>query len=274
MIAGILPILAKNYSNKPLDLGFEDWKPVTGKEFERLIRNFKAMKSAKLPFYFRRGTRGCFFSLLIIAAMGCLFLSFLFETVLPIVLLIDVAILFFPVFATGSIQLFSPHELRMKLDRFKAVLNLGKRPQGSLILTPYFRFDKDKEGRLIPEDIRMMVEPRRKPADFVGVQIQVSINNGPGGAVPYMYAVFLTKGNGQSYTALEAMHWRMEPWRKNMRIRNVVCEPGSGGEYAYLVIRQDTENGGYHTTDDECVALFNLVSENLQKLAGAQERVP
>jgi len=269
MIAGILPVLAKSYSNKPLDLGFEDWKPVTFREFERIIINFKAMKTAKLPFYFSRGTLGCFYTLLIFAAVGGIFISFVFETALPIVLTIDLAIIFYPVFAAGSIQLFSPQELRLKMDRFQAVLQQGERSKESLILTPYFRFDKDKEGRLIPEDVRMMVEPRRKPTDFMGVQIQVSINNGPSGAVPYMYAVCLTKGNGKSYNALKEMNWKMEPQGKNAHARKVACEPGSGEEYTYLVVRQDTESGGYHTTDDECIALFNLVGKNLRELIPA-----
>ena len=44
-----------------------------------------------------------------------------------------------------------------------------------------------------------MVEPRRKPADFLGAQFQVAVNNGPNGAVPYLYAVFLCRGKGPTY---------------------------------------------------------------------------
>ena len=76
--------------------------------------------------------------------------------------------------------------------------------EGEIIITLYLRLDKSKEGQQIPEDIRLMVEPRRKPADFLGVQLQVAANTGSNGSVPHMYAVFLCKGKGARPARLSA----------------------------------------------------------------------
>ena len=127
-----------------------------------------------------------------------------------------------------------------------------KRAEKTIIVTPYLRLDKDKKGREIPEDVRLMLEPRRKPADFVGIQIQVAINNGANGAVPYMYAVFLGKGKNNSFRALEKMNYG-----------NYIKEPGGDEEYGYIVIRQKTGGGGYHTTTGNCINLYNTVKAKL-----------
>jgi hypothetical protein len=39
---------------------------------------------------------------------------------------------------------------------------------GDVVITPDLKLDKDKEGNQNPEDIRLMVEPWRKPASGVG----------------------------------------------------------------------------------------------------------
>ena len=116
-------------------------------------------------------------------------------------------------------------------------------------------FKDYQEGRQIPEDIRLMAEPRRKPADFLGVQLQVAINKGPNGSVPYMYSVFLCRGKDRTYSTVA-----------ELKFKDMVKEPGGDKEYGYVVVRQKTSGGGYHTTDDDCRKLFALVKESLEEL--------
>jgi hypothetical protein len=144
----------------------------------------------------------------------------------------------------------------MKMERFKTVLNAANKSSKEFIVTPYLRLDKDKEGRQIPEDVRLMIEPRRKPRDFVGVQLQVAINNGPNGAVPYMYSVFLCKGKGATYRIL-----------RDAGFGSMVKEPGGDEEYGYIVVRQRTSGGGYHTDSQGCLRLFEEVKKGLQELS-------
>ena len=184
------------------------------------------------------------------------FFAFVAEAFGILVLILDFAIIFFPVSWTGIVQLWTPSQLKMKMERFSTVLNKAESSVHRFIITPYLRLDKDKEGRQIPEDVRLMIEPKRKPGDFVGVQIQVAINNGPNGAVPYMYAVFLCKGKGKTFAHLSKASYA--PMLK---------EPGGDNEYGYIVVRQRTSGGGYHTDPEDCRRLYTVVEDKLVQLS-------
>ena len=82
-----------------------------------------------------------------------------------------------PYFAFARIKLFTPKDISLKIRVYQTLLS-QKRPDGA-VFSPYIRFDKDKENREIPEDIRLMLELKKKPDDFIGVQFQTAINRGP-----------------------------------------------------------------------------------------------
>ena len=94
---------------------------------------------------------------------------------------------------------------------------------------------RTRRGHQVPEDIRLMVEPRRKPADFLGVQMQVAVNKGPNGNVPYMYSRVSLQGE------------RAPPTRRSARhsFGDYEHEPGGDKEYGYVVVRQKTSGTGY-----------------------------
>jgi hypothetical protein len=101
-----------------------------------------------------------------------------------------------------------------------------------------------------------MYELKRPPADLVGIQVQASINNGPNGAVPYMYAVVLTKGkSGSSFKIAE-----------RAKVRGYEIEPGGDEEYGTVVIRQKTGGSGYETTPKECVRLREICMKLLEEM--------
>jgi hypothetical protein len=150
----------------------------------------------------------------------------------------------------GRVRAFVPRELSAKMPCFQAIFAASV-PE-SIVVTPYLRFDKDKEGRDVPEDVRLMVEPRRKAEDFVGVQLQAAMNKGPNGEVPYLYAVFLTKGKGASHAAF-----------RSMRARGYVVEAGGDDDYGSVVLRQETSGTGYHTKPSDCARLFEVVCGEL-----------
>ncbi len=254
MVPAILLVWSKNFRNKPMDLGFEDWQPVTPAEFNRIKANFAASRQRHYSALHKPGL-GIFFIL------ACLALSFVartgFESRLVGVALLDAAVLLVPFTFGGNVYLWSPRELALKMGTFDTVIAEGG-DGAEIIVTPYLRLDKDKEGRQIPEDVRLMVEPRRKPTDFLGVQFQVALNNGPNGTVPYLYAVFLCRGKGPSYQAVSAMSF--PGW---------IREPGGDKDYGYVVVRQKTSGSGYHTTETDCRRLFATVKEKLAGLRSA-----
>jgi hypothetical protein len=251
MIPGLILLWTKGYRNKPLDLGFEDWQPVTAAEFARVQSNLAQTRQRRFSALYKTGFGVFIFIMLILLGL----VSFILSSGLLALFFFDAAILLLPLLFGSNVRLWTPKELAFKMHGFETILKNEQTEGGDIVITPYLRLDKDREGRRIPEDIRLMVEPRRKPEDFLGVQFQVAVNNGPNGAVPYMYAVFLCKGKAKTYRLLEAENYNA-----------MVTEPGGDAEYGFIVVRQQTSGKGYHTTDADIRALYKLVKEKLLAL--------
>lgn len=241
ILGGGLLFSAKGFTNKPKDLGFEEWRPVTDKELDRIADNLRKSAKVRLPFYLSRGGA----VLLTVVCVGLAIGSAVFDNYVMGIAWIDAFLLLVIPMFSGSIVVWIPTELKMKMECMQAALS-GTRPEG-LTVTPYLRFDKDKENREIPEDVRLMLETRGKAADVVGIQLQAAINDGENGKVPYMYAVALTRGKGPSFKKLSSM-----------KISGYEIEFEEPGEYGAVVVRQETGGGGYHTTRQDCEKLYGL----------------
>lgn len=250
MVAAWLLLALKPATNKPRDKGLEEWRAVSDAEVTRIADNMGQSKKLRARLAGPAALKAL--ALLGIGAAGLVAAAFSPRLGMAA---LDACLFLVPGFFFGRVSVHVPYDFDMKLSGFLSVMDVP-RPEG-YALTPYLRFDKDEEGRDVPEDLRFMLEPRRKPADLVGVQFQSSINKGANGDVPYMYAVVLTKGKGGA--AYQAF--------KTMRARGFEVEPGGDDEYGTVVVRQETDNGGYHTTDDDCAALAELMVKALGKVA-------
>jgi hypothetical protein len=250
MVPGLLFMLAKNFRNKPMDIGQEDWQPASVREFDRIRNNLQLTREKRYAVLYRGGFGWAI-------AIALFVIAFMQAGRHPLAALVcaDALVLLIPFLFTGNVSLWTPQELAFRMRAFEPILSTEQAEGGDIIITPYLRLDKDKEGHQIPEDIRLMVEPRRKPADFLGVQMQVAVNKGPNGNVPYMYSVFLCKGKGETCQALA-----------RERFGDYEHEPGGDKEYGYVVVRQKTSGGGYHTTDADVRRLFDMVKEKLLKM--------
>lgn len=245
-----LPLLsARPWTNKPRDLGEEDWQAVGDAEVDRIAENFKNVRSIRIPLWYRPG-----FGIPFTVILAVLSLVFGLAKTIPGLLCMDALILLWPVLYFLKIKIWVPKQFELIMSAIQAARTVPLPME--IHCTPYLRFDRDKEGLRIPEDCRLMYEIRNKPADLVGVQVQVAINTGPNGSVPYVYAVVLTQGKGNS-------------WRKAQSVNpqgNFMVEAGGDSEYGTVVIRQATNNGGYHTTRDDCRRLIQGVIAVLEKL--------
>jgi len=253
MVPGLLFMLARNFRNKPMDIGQEDWQPASVREFDRIRSNLQLTREKRYAVVYRPGF-GWFIAVVLFVLALILAGS---QRRLGALVFADALVLLVPFLFTGNVSLWTPQELAFRMSAFEPILSSEQAEGGDIIITPYLRLDKDKEGHQVPEDIRLMVEPRRKPADFLGVQIQVAVNKGPNGSVPYMYSVFLCKGKGDTWQALSKEHFG-----------DYEHEPGGDTDYGYVVVRQKTSGTGYHTTDADVRRLYEMVKARLLKMKG------
>ena len=98
-----------------------------------------------------------------------------------------------------------------------------------------------REGRRgkYPVDARLMLRPSKEDeSGFLGVQVQVAMNNVRGTDYPYLYAVVLGKG------AFKLPDLQ----RRTADGVDLVFEQGEGDGVRYLVVRQHADTtGGWHT---------------------------
>ena len=245
IIAGYIPLALKAITNKPADQGLEEWRAVSMAEIDRLADTLRESKAAL-------GRSAGQIGIMAVISAAVFALAGVFLSVNPDISLIlaDGLLFSVPAMFFGRVKVFVPQTLSLKMPCFQAVF--AKKASDPLVMTPYLRFDKDKEGHDVPEDIRLMVEPKRKPEDFIGVQMQAAINKGPRGDVPYLYAVILTTGKGESFRKL-----------KNLELDDYEVEPGGDEKYGSIVIRQSTSGEGYSTKPSDCVDLYQVVREIL-----------
>ncbi len=253
MVPGLLFVSAHGFRNKPMDVGQEDWQPASVREFDRIKSNLQLTRQKRFSVIYQAGF-GWFAAIVLAGASLVLAMS---DLALAARVAFDALVLLIPFLLTGNVRLWTPLELAFRMRVFDPILSTEQAEGGDIILTPYLKLDKDKEGHEIPEDIRLMVEPRRKPADFLGVQLQVAVNKGPNGNVPYLYAVFLCRGKGATFQKLSAS-----------RYEEFLKEPGGDKEYGYVVVRQETSGTGYHTTDADVRRLYEMVKEKLLLMNG------
>jgi hypothetical protein len=255
LLAGWLPLMLRKASNKPDDQGLEEWRPVPMSEVDRLddgIRESRKLRR-KTASYGSIAALALGVPAFFIVLVGSLASD---RTDIAFVA-VNAAVLLAPAALFGRIKVFTPSEIAMKMASFRALLS-DVVPEG-VIVSPYIRFDKDAAGGDVPEDLRILLELKRPPADLVGIQVQAAINNGPNGAVPYLYAVVLTKGKaGPSYAVAQ-----------RVRAEGFEVEPGGDKEYGTVVIRQSTEDGGYATAPDDCLRLMKVCLKLLDRIKAA-----
>lgn len=251
MAAGLPLLAAVPWTNKPADLGEEAWTAVGEAEFDRLADSFRSARKLKVPFLYRP-LAGLPITVVLV------FLAFSTGAADPRIgaVFADAAVLFWPALHFLKVRVWVPRNLSLAMEALQAALSADL-PAG-VSAVPYLRLDRDAQGLRIPEDARIMLEPRRAVGDLVGVQLQVAINNGPNGAVPYLYAVVITRGKAESWR-------RAAELRRSLR--NFEVEAGGDDEWGSVVIRQKTGGGGYRTDPSECRRIAGVACEFLTRIA-------
>ena len=211
MVPGLVFLWAKNFKNKPMDIGQEDWQPASVREFDRIKSNIQLTRNKTYAVIYGPGFGW---------PSPCAFVAAFILSGLPASArercLRRLARSCIPFLFTGNVSLWTPQELAFRMRAFEPILSSEKAEGGDIIITPYLRLDKDREGHQVPEDIRLMVEPRRKPADFLGVQLQVAVNKGPTGTSPTCIRCSSARAKART-TGLSSQRFRRSTSRAGRR---------------------------------------------------------
>jgi hypothetical protein len=162
--------------------------------------------------------------------------------------------LFVPLWFNGMRTTWNPSELRKKGLALAAAREAAAKVTGTdFDFVPMLALREGRRGKY-PVDARLMLRPTSEDATgFLGVQVQVSLNNVRGTDYPYLYCVVLGKDDFQL------------PSTEKRQVKNgvdMVFERGAGKGAKYLVVRQHADtSGGWHTEDVHIKGLVTVAIE-------------
>jgi len=149
-------------------------------------------------------------------------------------------VLFVPLWLNGMRSTWNPSELRKKGEALAVARAALEEAAGKdFDLVPLLALREGRRGHY-PVDARLMARPAREDASgFLGVQVQVAMNNVKGTDYPYLYAVVLGKGD---------FRFPKGPDRERLLGLDLVTEAGESEGVRYRVVRQHADtSGGWHT---------------------------
>jgi len=152
-------------------------------------------------------------------------------------------LLFVPLWLNGMRSTWNPSELRKKGEALAVARAALEEAAGKdFDLVPLLALREGRRGHY-PVDARLMARPAREDASgFLGVQVQVAMNNVKGTDYPYLYAVVLGKGD---------FRFPKGPDRERLLGLDLVTEAGESEGVRYRVVRQHADtSGGWHTEPD------------------------
>lgn len=158
-------------------------------------------------------------------------------------LALGAAVVLVPLWLNGIRTTWNPSELKLKGEALGVAQAAASRVR-ELDPVPMLALREGRRGKY-PVDARLMLRPEDEDdSGFLGIQVQVAINNVRGTDYPYLYCVVLGKGDFRLPDS-------RGPFRRGNGGRGalkLVYERGQDAEVRYLVIRQYADNrGGWHT---------------------------
>jgi hypothetical protein len=164
-----------------------------------------------------------------------------------------------PLWLNGLRTTWNPSELRKKGEALAlARAEADRLGDVDFDPVPMLALREGRTGRY-PVDARLMLRPGREDeSGFLGVQVQVAMNNVKGTDYPYLYAVVLGKGD-----------FRMPPVSPRTRRggAEIVFERDESEGVRFLVVRQHADRqGGWHTEPDHIRAIVAVALEKARAI--------
>jgi len=252
---GTLLLLVRGYDNRVDQKVYDpeaEWERVEIERLADLDKLHRQMRSWDTSALDVTNKLGAPLFILIAGAMGVT--AWLARGPLQI-LVIDAMVLLLPHWLTGTRSILVLPNLMVRVKMIGEVLQESARKLADhkVHLLMLLR----GAGTKIPDDVKLKVDIKEHHADFLGMYVQVVLNEVQGSSYPYLYVVLVARrgfGLGAAHSAYSAPY-------------DITSEFNTQDQVEVLVIRQTTtDKSGYHTDLD---AALRILGEGL----GMAERV-
>jgi hypothetical protein len=259
VLAGHLPLWVRHQSNAPGGATpdhEEVWAPVEDDWLDRVTALEESGKRWDTTPWEISNLRGCLtlVGVLILTAVVLVMAGAVFGADAFFRLAVAAPLLLVPLWVNGLRTTWNVSELRKKGEALSVARAHAERlGDGDFDAVPMLALREGRRGKY-PVDARLMLRPSREDeSGFLGVQVQVAMNNVKGTDYPYLYAVVLGKGD-----------FRMPPVSRRQRRDGVdiVFERDESEGVRFLVVRQHADkHGGWHTESEHILAIVEAALE-------------
>jgi hypothetical protein len=269
--------MVRGYDAKPVT-GIEvKWERVTPDEYRKVREKADALKNWDTDAFDGTNTTGVMILFLTAGACAIVYLAASVRLGLPdgfwIFPAIDAAALLLPLWLTGVREYLRKDRLLIKIKLLENTMRFLEAPSDVQVF-PMLGLQSAGGGKNVPSDARLMVKLLGAPEEFMGLQVQVSINSVKGTDFPYLYCVLIAKKDSgflDGYGAFKAeteggLAGGISALLGLASSYGPVYEPSPSPEVDVLVIRQRAgRNGGYSTSPEQA---WNIVSAALKAARG------
>ncbi|MCL6628105.1 MAG: hypothetical protein K6U00_00715 [Armatimonadetes bacterium] len=276
----------RGLSTEPKLAGIQEWQTTTIDELESVEELSRKTKEWHGPSDIFRPTSAAGCGMLILALIVLVISSSIiwFTVDLPStrsavmrrmvtpIWILDFVTMMLPIWFIGWIHLWEPTELSRKASYLLGIYRTFS-TDPNLEFVPSLLVTK-QEDRSVPHDCRLLVKIRTAPAEFIGIQVQVSMNKVQGSLYPYCYSVIIAKPEfglkprAEKHLSLPELGglaglgalFADANARKEMaflRFRKSLVEFTSEADVDVIVVRQNTHGKGYHTSKEQAFQVFN-----------------
>jgi hypothetical protein len=238
--------------------GAREWRGAEAEHLAKVIRINDKSKSWDQSFLDVTCGLGCLGFILAVGAVigGTMILGAMDQESLALTWLLDGSILLPPHWITGVRSVLTNDPLTVKARMLLEVVNAWQpeaRPGEKML--PQMEVLNTPDGQ-IPMDAKMVLQMESLGKDFLGLQIQVCLNNVQGADYPYLYCVLVAR------PALK-INQQLSPEAPS----GIVVEPKSQEDVEILIVRQfTTKTSGYHTDTATALRIFNYALDLARQL--------
>jgi hypothetical protein len=175
---------------------------------------------------------------------------------------LDVGVLLLPHWVTGVRRILTNDPLVVKIEQLLWVMDLWESsPHEGEVMLPQMQVRTAGRGE-IPCDAKLVLRLEALGDEFLGLQVQVVLNNVQGSDYPYLYCVLVAR---PSLQMLDRLATDRPPF-------GIVCQPSHQEQdnVDIIVIRQETaRTKGYHTPPEACAGIFTFALSQARDLLPA-----
>ena len=262
LLTASLLSLVRGYSNVPKRIrGSRQWRGADRKQLEQVLnlnKNIKHWDQSLLDITCVRGIAAMIGIVASVTGIGYL-LWLNDEDWLLRVWVLDTALLILPHWITGVRTILTNDPLVIKAKQLLRILDIFETVRGEDdALDPQMEVRSAKAGEM-PLDAKLIYRRPGGDANFLGLQIQCTLNNVQGTDYPYLYCVLVAR---HAFKLLEK--------GKNVKRSapaGITVSPKHEEDVDIIVIRQyTTKKSGYHTKPAACAKIFHFALDQAREI--------